>query len=86
MKIINLAPVETTATLLITELTYRKATAIDETGDISITLSLTSIPKEGSICQITHIFISSFSHEWNLKNTAHITIDLCYSEEVNKCL
>ena len=63
---------------------YRKATAIYETRNVSITFcgSLTSIPKDGSIYQITHIFMSPFNYERILKTSTHTKIDLCDSEEV----
>ena len=76
--------VETTATSSNAELTYREATAIDETGNAPITFygSVTSIPKEGSIYQIAHFLIRSFNYECISKITACTTFDLFNSEEV----
>ena len=44
--------------------------------------SLASIPKDGSIYQITHIFMCPFNYERILKTTTRTKIDLCDSEEV----
>ena len=83
MKIINLASVAT-ANSSNTELIYRKATAIDKTRNVSLTFyeSSTSIPKEDSIYQITHILISLFNYERILKTTARTTADLWDNEKV----
>ena len=84
MKIINLAPVEMTVNSSNTDLIYRKVTGIDETRNVSIRFhgSLTSIPKDGSIYQITHILISPFNYRRILKTTAHATVELCDNEKV----
>ena len=79
VKIINITAFETTATSSNAELTCRKAIATDETGNTPIIFyrSLTSVPKEGSIYEITHILISSFNYKRFLKTTARATVDLC---------
>lgn len=45
--------------------------------------SLTSVHKEGSIYQITHMFIRSFNCERIFK-TSERTFDLCGNEEVTR--
>ena len=84
MKIVNLAPVEMTVNSSNTDLIYRKVTAIDETRNVSIRFhgSLTSIPKDGSIYQITHILISPFNYKRILKTTAPTTVELSDNEKV----
>ena len=84
VKIINITAFETTATSSNAELTCRKATANDETGNTPIIFykSLTSVPKDGSIYEITHILISSFNYKRLLKTTARATVDLCDGKEI----
>ena len=80
----NIGPVEETISSSNTELIYRKAMAIDETGNIPVTFygELTSVPNDNNIYEITHILISSFSYESVLKPTPRTTIKLCKNDEV----
>ena len=84
VKVMNIVPVEETVSSSNTELIYRKAMGIDETGNMPITFygELTSVPNANNIYEITHILISSFNYESILKTTQRTAIKLFDNDEV----
>ena len=73
VKVMNIGPVEETVSSSNTELIYRKAMAIDETGNMSISFhgELTSVPNNNNIYDITHILSGSFNYERILNYTTY---------------